>query len=908
MTPRRRSALTLACALGTSLLLLGLMGWLRIAGPSADTDTLRFESPAWLYLLALLPLLGWAVAWSLTDLPLRQRLLGLGARSALMAALIAALASPVRTVDATKVSTVFLVDVSDSVTDRALVRATERVRAALAARGDHDAQLVTFAARPEAVPLPEAPGALTLPRHTGEQAGAATDLQAALQLAYGLFPPGHLRRAVLISDGVETRGHLLSEVDRANRFGVRLSVHPQRGGVPPEVALSELHTPPRLRVGQPFSVRAKLFSTNPTRARVRLYQGETLNGLDGVRDISLSAGENEVSFRSVAQVAGPVTYTLEVTPSEEDRFAQNNQVATTVVVPGKPNVLYVEGAEQRATYLARALQAGHFNVDVRSPRAIPSSLRELERYDFFVLSDVAADRVSAGQQDAIERYVRDVGGGFLMAGGESSFGLGGWQRTRVARLLPVTMDATRRQDQPSLALALVIDKSGSMINGQKMELAREAAAATAELLTPDSYISVVGFDAEPTRVVRMQTARNRLRILRDIGRLSARGGTAIFPALDMAFQDLLVTRARIKHVILLTDGQTQERGIVDLVQAMRAEAITVSTVGLGSDVNRGLLQQAASLGGGRAYFTQDPHNIPRIFMRETTTVSRSNIVEEYFRPRVESRADFLRGVPMASAPYLHGYVATSAKPAPAQVVLASDLGEPILARQRVGLGWSLAWTSDVKNRWAVDWVTWSGFSRFFAQLVREHMRQRIQRELPMRATVEDGLARVVVNAVDDDDAFVNGLSSVLRVRGPHRARGAQPAARGPVAAEHPLRQVGPGRYEARFPLPGYGAFALTAEHRRDRRKVAESRAELVRPYPEEYATVRPNETLLSQAAARTGGRIDPTPEQVFDPGSERIAAREALWPPLLLLALGLFILDLALRRVRIFDRLMKASS
>jgi len=124
------------------------------------------------------------------------------------------------------------------------------------------------------------------------------------------------------------------------------------------------------------------------------------------------------------------------------------------------------------------------------------------------------------------------------------------------------------------------------MNGQKIELAKEAAKATAELLSADDYIAVIGFDSQPERVVRMQSARNRLRILRDIGRLSARGGTAIFPALDMAYQDLSVTRARIKHVILLTDGQTQERGITELTQVMRAEGITVSTVGLGAGATR----------------------------------------------------------------------------------------------------------------------------------------------------------------------------------------------------------------------------------------------------------------------------------------------------------------------------------
>ena len=183
-------------------------------------------------------------------------------------------------------------------------------------------------------------------------------------------------------------------------------------------------------------------------------------------------------------------------------------------------------------------------------------------------------------------------------------------------------------------------------------------------------------------------------------------------------------------------------------------------------MNRALLSSVASLGGGRSYFTSDPHNIPRIFMRETTTVARSSAVEEYFQPMVHERADFLRGVDVSTAPYLHGYVATRAKPTPAQVILESELQEPILARWRVGLGWSMAWTSDVKNRWAVEWLRWPGFSRFWAQLVREHMRHRRRTTLDMRAEVTGDRVRVVVDGIDQADQFLNGMESTLTVVGP----------------------------------------------------------------------------------------------------------------------------------------------
>jgi uncharacterized membrane protein len=430
----------------------------------------------------------------------------------------------------------------------------------------------------------------------------------------------------------------------------------------------------------------------------------------------------------------------------------------TTAVPGRPSVLYVEGNTSRASYLASALNAQEFDVDVRGPRELPSSLRELERYDFVILSDAPAEAVSLTQQDAIEGYVRDLGGGFLFAGGESGFGLGGWYHTTIERILPVRMDAEKRRDEPGVAMVLVIDRSGSM-SGMPLEMAKAAAKATADTLNSDDLLEVIAFDSQPTRVVKMTPAKHRARIQNDIARIQPGGGTEIFSALDAAYQGLTVTRARRKHVILLTDGQAPQNGIRDLTQAMAAEGITVSTVGLGSGVDENLLRMVSDLGGGRFYKVLDPQSLPRVFTRETEMVSRSAAVEEYFQPKVVSPADFLRGIDVGAAPFLHGYVATKMKPPPAQEILQSELAEPILARWHVGLGWSLAWTSDVKNLWAVEWLRWPQYGQFWGQLVREHMRQKKRQQLDMRAEIDPatGHVKAAIDAIGGDDKCQNGL-------------------------------------------------------------------------------------------------------------------------------------------------------
>jgi hypothetical protein len=446
-------------------------------------------------------------------------------------------------------------------------------------------------------------------------------------------------------------------------------------------------------------------------------------------------------------------------------------------------------------------------------------------------------------------------------------------------------------------MSLVIDRSGSM-TGLPIEMAKAACRATVETLGPNDLVEVIAFDSQPKRFVKMQPARYHARIQNEVATIQPGGGTAIFPALDAAYQDISVVQARKKHVILLTDGRADSDGIRDLVSAMIAEGITVTTVGLGDGSDADFLRMIADAGGGRYHHVPDPNSLPRIFTRETEMLTRDSAVQEWFPVRQTSNADFLRGLAVASAPLLHGYVATQLKPPPAQQILASDQGEPILARWRVGLGWSLAWTSDLKNNWAVDWLRWPDFGRFWGQLVREHMRTKHRRELDMTSRVTGNRVFASVDAFAADGAFDNSMDSRLIATGPLP---------GNERREVPMRQTAPGRYQADFELDGYGSFLLRAEHFKtdeEGRKVSVgvSFGQVSQPYPGEYKSLEPDRALLERAARASGGTFEPTMASLFDPAGELVKYEKPLWQPLILAAMVLFLLDLLTRRVRLFDR------
>jgi Ca-activated chloride channel homolog len=850
-------------------------------------------APEWLKLLAVVPFFFVARHWSLTDLAISQQVVQAGLRTLIVAAAAIALARPSWITRESKVATVVLVDVSDSVSDAQLAAARKYV-GELDAAGNDDTwmSVVTFAEKPQVAKKDR--GAYVVTRHvTGAaRGGAGTDVQAAMQLAYGLFPSGYLPRMVLVTDGNQTSGDLASEAYRAKDMGVRVSWKTFPEDKVKEIRVVGLSLPDEIKVGQPFEVTAEVWSTHAEQVTLNLRQDEFPNPREPSKVVDLREGVNRIAFTAEANRAGATTFRLRLSKYTSDTEKLNNEAVMTAPVKGKPNILYVEGGVMRepgsAGYLERALEHENMDVEVRGPRGLPSSAKELEKYDLVLVSDVPAHFLGAGQMAALDTYVRNMGGGLIMAGGEDSFGSGGYQGTKIEQIMPVRFDAEKMREQPDIALMLVIDRSGSM-QGPKIEAAKESARVTTEVLSPNDVIGVVAFDSEAQIFVRPQRAANKMRISAEIARLQSAGGTNIYPGLREAFELLQGINAKVKHVILLSDGEAPYDGIVDLVQDMRSARITVSAVGV-AGADRNLLSLIADNGDGRLYMTDDIGALPRIFMKETTEAQKSQLVEDLIKVRVAKRVEMIEGTAVESAPALRGYVTTKPKPT-GEVVLISDLGEPILARWRHGAGTSVAWTSDVKNRWSQDWIGWNGYPKFWAQLVRTSMRRKVYDSYDLFATVDDGRARVVVDAIDSNDQFVNALDTRLEVVDP---------ATNAIKQTIPMDQAAAGRYVADFKIERYGSFLLRAVHQRDGKTVAESMGSVALPYPLEYLRTTPDDTALTQAAQVTGGSPQLVPQAAWKADKESVSYTRDLWPWVLLAMAGLIVLDIYAKRVRMF--------
>ena len=873
------------------------------AGALADGARLHFERPGWLLLLLVVPLLFAVLRRSLADFSPGQLVLQAGLRALLVLGVAAALAGPSLRRSARAVSVTALVDVSDSVSDAGLTFEREAVAALIrqaAARGDPPPRVVRFAAQPEEITRPgRAASDLALARFPAP-GGAATDLALAVGLGAGLVDTTALPRILVISDGLATRGDLAAAAARLGARGLPIFALPLPAPASADAAVIRLDAPDDIRPRVPFRVDVQLISDRATSGQVRL-EGDAHATVDGPEQtIALPAGATTVGF--TARITEPGTAILRArvtTPA--DRHPENDEGVLAIATLRDARALCLEGTPGAAGSLSRALGTERIAADVRPARragADRAADASLASYDLVVLADVPRAALSEATLAALESFVRG-GGGLIVAGGTQSFGPGGYGGTRLENLLPVRLDVPERQEEASLALALVIDKSGSM-GGPKIELTKQAARATAETLPASDQIAVIVFDSQATAVVQMQRAENRQRILGDIARITTSGGTNILAGLREAVDELLPVRARKKHIILLSDGQSPYDEIPDLVDAASAARITISSVGVGEGADQTMLRMIATRGGGTFYQTRDPASIPRIFSRETADLGEQSIVQRPTAVRIAKRIAALAGVPLDTAPPLGGYVVTRPR-AQAETPLLTPDGAPLLARWQVGLGSVTAWTSDLGARWGAAWARWPPYDKLWAQIARATMRRRAASHFPIRSTRTDDRVRLVVDAVGPDDRFLSGLDGRVEVSA--AGTDGRPA----PSRSLPLPETAPGRYEATFrPDVEAGALLFSASFTSAGTPVADASGRMALPFAPELMPRLPGSNdgpaLLTAAAARSGGRVVADPIEVLDPGGERRETRQPLRTPILLVTLALFVVDVLFRRIRLPER------
>ncbi|HMD48469.1 MAG TPA: VWA domain-containing protein, partial [Bryobacteraceae bacterium] len=648
--------------------------------------------------LVILPL-----AWMLFELRRTRRTLALILKALTIVAIILALAEPKLSIPETKMAVAVLVDTSASLSPQDLARESELTDALERGRGRHWIRVLPFARSVRNVAPDEQQRGWHF-KYTSGPDGQATDLESAVREAIASLPSGLIPRLLLISDGKENAGSITRATWQAQNLGIPIDTIALSGKPQPTLRLESVSLPTVAFTGEKFPIDLAISSPADVSANVQLTAEGKMLGSDPVK---LEKGDNQVRVHARITAAGALSLSgvMQAGGLGDIRFDR----AMTL---RRPKMLYIsDDPDGTDTHLMQTLDAAQFDVE----RSKDPTKGNLSDYQLLVLNNIDLEALPSSRKDDIEKYVKQGGGLLVIAGEHNVYNDSKTAEDALDRTMPAKLAPPRSPE--GTAVVLIIDKSSSM-EGRKIELARAAAIGVVDNLRPVDLVGVLIFDNSFQWAVPIRRAEDKALIKRLIAGIVPDGGTQIAPALTEAYKRILPSHATFKHIVLLTDGISEEGDSLDLSKEAAAQHVTISTVGLGQDVNRAYLEKIATVALGKSYFLNEPAGLEQILLKDVMEHTGSTAVEKPLHPIVEKNVEILEGVGIESAPALKGYVRYVSKPS-ADTILGFDPKDPLLVRWQYGLGRAAVFASDAKSRWASSWVTWNGFDRLWTNIFRD---------------------------------------------------------------------------------------------------------------------------------------------------------------------------------------------
>jgi Ca-activated chloride channel homolog len=716
-------------------------------------------------------------------------------------------------------------------------------------------------------------GAAILPQATGGSVEAReSNLQGAMELALARTPRGG--RVVLLSDGRQTAGEPTELAATARERGVTVDTVALTRQ-PADAAVTRLGAPGALHAGDPLSLEVTVRSTAVAPAVLTVRRdGEKVGG----QKVELGRGDNPFLFSvKVPQVPGSYGYEVEV-ETEDDSRPQNDALGTTVRVQGPPRVMVAAAAGSTA---AELLSADGFEVDSVPASALPSTPAGYKGFDALVLEDVSSEELGKPRARAITAAVRTQALGLLAFGGDRSFSLGKYYKSPLEDALPVKSLIPGKLQRKNVAVELVLDRSGSMINEvggvPKIAMAQAAARGALDfLLKHRDQIGIVSFEVKPKSVVPLTRVEpgNVTEIERKINNIPANGGTNVYKGLEEGVKEIERSTAKERHIILLTDGISEPGSYTKLLPGLKKGHISVATVALGAEADFNLLKQIAADTGGNYYRTENARDLPKIFDKETRLNTRTVRLRGQIGVSAGDPSPITGSLVGEHLPPLGGNVVTELKPGAEAALLGQDKNhppDPVLAQWQYGGGRVAVWTPGLTPEWAGEWL--------------EH--QRLFQDAGR--WVERGVATppLTPSLVPNDQREVEvvptdpkGRSIVLE-----SLEGTLHSSTGKTVALN-FEESAPGRWTAPLPslpageytygLASAGAGSLTGD--------------LAIPYPAEFRLGRIDTTPLGPLASATGG----TTLSAADPGTIE-GSSHRIWWIFAAVGLALFLLGAGLR-------------
>lgn len=711
-----------------------------------------------------------------------------------------------------------------------------------------------------------------------------TNISEALNLSRSLFAEDTKKRILLLSDGQENILSSLQTAKTLKQQGITIDVLPIENVINDEVQITNLSIPKYINKDTKYNIEVIIDSFIDTKSKFILYKQ---NNVIFDKEIDIKKGENRFVVSDIADDGGSIIYHAEIQP-KNDTIYENNIFYGYSYVDDIPNVLIVE-KNKSGEEIKRILEGSKINVKETEASMAPTKIELLNTYDAVIIANVSIDDMPKEFPDILESYVKNSAGGVFVTGGEDAFALGGYKDTKIEELLPVEMDLKDKDNIPNLGLVILVDRSGSMSSGEygvsKLQLAKESVIRSAETITENDSIGVLAFDDGFHWAVNFQKAENNKdNIIASIAKITEGGGTSILPALKEAVNVLKDSDTKLKHIILLTDGQAEQEGYNNLLEEIRERNITLSTVAVGSGSDEKLLKRLSEQGNGRYYYTDEFTDLPKIFAKETFMAGKSYINNRTFYPNAEDMSSILNGI--EQLPSLDGYITTTGK-SRADILLTSDTKEPILSTWQYGLGRSAAWTSDAQ-KWINNWFSADEGVNIFRNTVSWIIRKQMLSDVSVDIQPKGKTSDIIVNVSQNED--------IENIEGNIVGNG--------VEYKTEFNIISPGKFKAEIPASSQGTYIVNLQlSAKEKNKDSFITTGVNIPYSPEFdiRNFKSGSALLSKIAELTGGRVIKDPKEVFLKLQDNVYAERNLSDLFLIISIILLIFDIALRRFPVIN-------
>jgi len=804
------------------------------------SHTLIFSQPSYFWWMTLSLWIWWMSLQGGHGLSKGRSIMALITRLCLLGLFVMLLSGPRAVRESDALSVVYVVDLSDSVGESS-EKALEYVARTVQDIPENDKAGLLVFGKNSSVELPIRESFPFEGVINSQIYKDGSNLEKSLSLAAALIPQDNPGRIVLISDGTATEGNVNTAIDTLKSQQIRVDTLPVQYAYDKEVWLEKLVLPKKVKMGETYESHLVLSALSKGKGKLTLRENDNVVFEE---EVEYNEGKNQFNLPIRLRNPGYYSYkaTLEV-PDGEDGWEENNIAINYLFIRGAGQILLVTdpaGDNRDWEGLASQLKRAKRNVVIEQAFEFPRDPLHLLPYDCIIFCNVGADNFDDIQMQAAHDAVYNQGIGFLMIGGENSFGPGGYHRSPIETLLPVDMDTSQKKVIPKGALAIILHTCEF---AQGNTWGKKITKKAIQVLGKKDDVGVLAFDYNvgDRWIFKLQPASNYNSMVPKINQAQLGDMPSFVPTMQLALQGLKNSDAALKHMIIISDGDPTPPS-PQLVNQYITNKISLSMVAInphgGQDIS--VMKSIAKTTGGNYYFPKDPNSLPAIFIKEAKTLKRSMIQNVEFVPTIEFPSPILKGI--KNLPPLLGYVLTTAKPR-ATVILKgpeTEQVDPILATWRYGTGSSAAFSSDFSTRWGKNWLEWSKYDAFLNQLITHISRVEKQNHLVAHVGRDGGMGNIAVKDYHPDGSF---LSMKAEISGPQGRK-----------EMVDLEQTGPQRYQTNFDMWGKGHYHVNILGIGNERQETVQNG-FVMPYSNEYLKFSSSPQVLKRLSEETGGRL-----------------------------------------------------